>query len=210
MIEISLRIDPTRIAGHGEAVTSSTAPSAAPSAATLPEPMTVLLSAGDPGAMVAALVAKSAQGQRAVRDQVRRSEEASQNSAEKSHVLRLRAAASSTRSAAIVSGLATAASGACSVAAAPNASAGDRRWAAGSEMASGFGKAGAGLYEAEAADARAAAAEAEHQAGRAGRNAKSAADGIDDLNRLVDKALAFYKEYTAAKNQTLQAATHRA
>ncbi|MDB4996166.1 MAG: hypothetical protein JWM74_3598, partial [Myxococcaceae bacterium] len=183
---------------------------------------------GDPGAMVAALVAKSGQAQRAVRDQVRRSEDATQDAAEKSQVAHMHEQADLTRTAAVVSGLTSIASGALSAGSAGAASQSDQLKASGSAMSAkhmaeasaamnamhtGVSTAGGlvgGLVEAEGKDIAAKAAEDEHHAARAARNVKSADEGIDDANRLIDKAFAFLKEYTATRNQTVLAATHRA
>jgi hypothetical protein len=171
-----------------------------PPASILPEPMTELLNSGDPGAMVAALVVKSGQAQRAVRDHVRRSEDAVQDAAEKSQVAHMHKEATAMENGALVGGVATMASGAC-------AAAGSQL---GEKVMDGIGKSVEGLYGADGKHEAAAGTEAGHRAARAERNVKNADEGIADANRLVDKALAFYKEYTAGKNQTIQAATHRA
>jgi hypothetical protein len=208
--------------------TNTSASTDAPAASMLPDPIGELLNSGDPGAMVAALVAKSGQAQRAVRDQVRRSEDATQDAAEKSQVAHMHEQADLTRTGAIVSGLTSIASGALSAGAAGASAQSDQLKASGSAMGAKHmsgasttmggmhtgldiaGKAAGSFFEAAGKDIAAKATEDEHHAARAARNVKNADEGIDDANRLIDKALAFYKEYTSGKNQAVQAATHRA
>jgi hypothetical protein len=197
-------------------------------ASVLPDPMTELLGSGDPGAVLAALVAKSGKAQRAVRDQVRRSEDAAQDAAEKSQVAHMHEQARDIRTAAVVSGACSIASGAMAAGAAgaaaqasqlgaSGAGAGAKHMTAASAAMGSLhtafdtsGSVAGGLLDAAGKDAAAKATEDEHRAGRASRNVKNADDGVDDANRLVDKALAFLKEYLATRDQTRLAATHRA
>jgi hypothetical protein len=200
MNDMSIRTSVSSPITRDDQVAGANTPTSGTTSSMLPDPMSALLSSGDPGAMVAALVAKSGQAQRAVRDQVRRSEDAVQDAAEKSQVANMRAQAKAMENSAVMMGVMTMASGAC-------AAAGSKP---GADIMDGIGKSVAGFYDAEVKSLEARATEDEHRAARAERNVKNADEGIDDANRLIDKALEFYKEYTSGKNQAVQAATHRA
>ncbi len=200
MNEMSIRTSASIPITRDDQVAGADTPTGTTASSMLPDPMSTLLDSGDPGAVAAALVVKSGQAQRAVRDQVRRSEDAVQDAAEKSQVAHMRAEARAAETGAMVSGVATMASGAC-------AAAGGKE---GADITAGIGKSVADLYAAEGKSFAAKATEDQHHAARAERNVKNADEGIADANRLIDKALEFYKEYTSGKNQAIQAATHRA
>ena len=228
MNDISIRTNVLRNLTCDARLGDTTASTDAPVASMLPTPMIDLLNSADPGAMVAALVAKSAQSQRAVRDQVRRSEDATQDAAEKSQVAHMHEQADLIRTGAVVSGLTSIASGALAAGSAGASAQSDRLKASGGAMGAMHmagasttmggmhngldigSKAVGSFFEAAGKDIAAKAAEDEHHAAHAARNVTSADEGIDDANRLLDKAFAFLKEYTATRNQTVLAATHRA
>jgi hypothetical protein len=179
--------------------------------ALLPDPVAEIAFSGDPGAMVAALVVKSAKGERDVARQTQDAEERIQDREEEEQVQAMHDKASMLREQAIASGVCEMASGAASLTAATYSpqSREARGWEAGGRLAKAYGDITDNLGRAAAADQDATIAAHEHAAGHARRAVDEATDDVKDARKLLETAIEFYREYSSAQDQAKAAAIHR-
>jgi hypothetical protein len=184
-------------------MTASAAPAEAPSPPTelLPEPSSEALGGDDPGAALAKLVIDGATRDKRMMRALRAEAEAARRAAEKRQLEALRDKANAGFAAGVVSGGTMAASGALHV-----ADSGDGT----GKITEGLGSVGSacGRHAADSADAAATAD------GQEAAHCKTASDDARDAARdasdLAGKAIAFYKEYVTAREETKRAALIRA
>jgi hypothetical protein len=183
-------------------------------ASLLPQPSEHTFIGGDIGAELAKLTIEMSREQRERAKSIRAAEERAQLAAENAQLSAMREKADNAFMAGMVSGYASFASGMANVAGGIQSGRGDAASAkalgGGAEAMMGVGKvAEAGLRKAADLDAT-YATEEEQRAGRAKRRADDARDDVQDAEKLVDKALTFFKEYQSAQQDTQKAALFRA
>lgn len=183
----------------------------------LPDPVTALLSSGDIGAELAALMVQDGTVERATTRQQREDDEARALAQDAGEVQAIRAEASGMRVQAWVDVGATVVTEVAAIALTPAGAAQAAEVSGGSNgpaYALALGKAGQG-----AIDGYFGAAQKDHEANAkaceaAAADAKSAADdaheALADANDLIKAALTFYQEYVSTRGQTLTVAAQRA
>lgn len=189
-----------------------------------------MVSSGDPGAAIAALAIKAGRDQREVTRAQRDAEDKAEVAATDRQVASMHHKADMILAAGIAQGASEMASGAMTMGSAAcqyrsdteklsnttsaqQASASDAKAAGlykgGSQLATATGSLVSAYFKSEEAKADADATEAEHEASRAKRATEDLHDDMGDAQKLVEKALDFYKEYKSTKDQTALAASRR-
>jgi hypothetical protein len=187
-----------------------------------------LLGSGDPGAELAALVSMSARSQKRLANELRRSEEAMMKKAEDDQIAALHRQAGLALAAGLLSGATTVAaagfelaSGLAGVRSKELHDAGDKagshtleRRSESFKMAGrvldAMSKVDDGVMNAASKNAEADETRAQHAAGRAKRGVDDANELREDAQRMLEKALDFYREWTQGQAGAAQAALRRA
>lgn len=215
-----------RVANIGRDTTTSpsSAPAGAAGARLLPDPVDSLCASGDPGAMMAALIIKSAKEERSTSEQARDAEAAIQDCEERNEVAAMHAQADDIRYEGIAKGLSEVGSGALTVASgsaqvdtarAPTKAASDvfnghaKSYDGAGRIASGVGELYSKQLAANGKEHEATAKMHEQAATHAKHSVDSSDDDVKDARELFKKALDFYHEYATSKAQADAAALHR-
>jgi hypothetical protein len=168
-----------------------------------------MLTSGDPGKELAAMVALHARDQKKLSQKIRNAEEKAQEDAEKAEIAAMREETEKKFQAAIVSGFMSMAAATTSFGAAGTQGADAARWKGGGQLLEAQSKMMVAGMDAEAGTAKTAARENEQIASRHKREAEEAGDSERDAQKMLDRALDFYKEYTQAKSDSQRAAIMR-
>jgi hypothetical protein len=186
-----------------------------PGASLLPHPIGYTLS-GDVGAELAKLALEGSQDQRKLAKASRAIEEKAQEASEAAQLDALREKAANAFIAGVFAGVSSMASGVLTVAGAgvsANASAsqvGGKAFEGVAKVIDGQGKLGSAGFQKMADESNVQATEAEQAAARHKRAVDDARDQADDAKKEIDRAIDFYKEYTAAKADEAKATLLRA
>jgi hypothetical protein len=198
----------TGVVGHDLGIDPNPAPGGPADAADdadslIPDPgghFWALSTGGDPGVEIAKLVLEAAHEDKKMSKEIRQLEERAQERAEDAQLKALEHEADAKLLSGVVSGAGMVAGGAA-------AARGDEAMG---KVLEGSGKLLSAFPEHDAGMTRVESTHQEQLAGRHKRASEDARDAANDASELVDRTIAFYKEYVTAKSDAQKAAICRA
>lgn len=176
----------------------------------MPEPSFFSLAGGDPGAELAMLVLESAQEDKRFSRTAREAEERAQEAAEQLQLKAMQEKADADYASGLVGGFTTAACGLVGLAGTGASEGTAKTLGDVTKSMEGGTKVASTSFDHASKMMDMEAKHQEHLAGRHRRTAEDARDQVKDAKALIDRTIAFFKEYTAAKAEAQRAALIRA